>query len=432
MSILKRIMTASMAATLLLLAGCDTNTKSSTDSASPEKTTINLWHQWTNDTDAMNIGLEEAVDRYMQQHNDIEIKINKLENESYKTKIKTEFSGEAKGIDLFFYFGSGRGKQLADANKLLDITPYVSEDTLNLLKKGSPSNMTFDDKLYGLPLYSKETIMFANTELFDSIGAKIPTTYQELMTVCKQFRDAGITPIAQGIKEPWQAAYIVEGLSLAAIGARGVNQALMGEIPFDDPGYEKAAEKTIELYNEGAFGDHPYEVSSADADAMFLTGKAAMRITGTWFCDAIYTDPSSTVQNKIEPCRLPFALEGGKALPTDYFGGYVDTFFINKNVSNPQEVVDFNIYLSKELARIRQESGQGIAAWNIEVSSDQLNEVAKKAFSFADNQIDGVLAWDNILDGDTATTHQEAAQALFSPNASASEYFNTNKAAIGN
>ena len=63
------------------------------------------------------------------------------------------------------------------------------------------------------------------------------------------------------------------------VGAEKVNQVLLGEEPFDDPGFTSAAEKMNELYENGILGENPLEDGEAEANAKFLGGRAAMRLT---------------------------------------------------------------------------------------------------------------------------------------------------------
>ncbi|MGL4372825.1 MAG: ABC transporter substrate-binding protein, partial [Turicibacter sp.] len=300
-SMFKKGFSCLVAASLVLTAaGC------SNDSQTPQKTetgedivTLNVWHQWTEGND-LGPGYDEAVAKFEAENPTIKINTEVLSTDAYKTKIQTEFSGSASGIDVFYYWGEGKAKQLVDANKLLPLNDYLTDDILGKIKPGAIDAFTFDEKIYSLPTFGWYMTLFCNQELFDQAGAKIPTTYEELVTAVEKLSVLdGITPFASGAKDGWNAAFIYEALALREVGAENINKMLSGELPFDDAGYVEAGNKVVELYNMGAFGKNPLEGASTDADALMFGGKGAMRLMGSWFANAVYTDKSSVVQDKI-------------------------------------------------------------------------------------------------------------------------------------
>ncbi len=409
-------------------SGGSSNSNDSGNEGTDGKTTLHLWHLWSTETDSMRIATEKVAKEYMEANPNVNIEIHILENEAYKTKISTEFAGSAKGIDLFYYWGGGRGGKLALADKLLPIGDYLDEETLPLLKPGSTQAFEYSGKLYALPTYSWAMMLYCNNDLFQQAGAKIPTTYEELLDASKKLSDAGITPIAQGIKEGWQAAFVYEALALREVGASNINKMLNGEASFDDNGYLVAAQKVKELYDAGAFGKNPLEVASPDADSMFYSGRAAMRLTGNWFTDGVYTDKNSVLQEdgKVTAINIPMS-SSANAKETDYCGGFIEGFFINKNTANPEIAVDFNIYLSKELAKARHESGQGFTGWTIPVDESSLKPLAKEVAAIVAKNVDGVVAWDTALDENTAATHLEEVQTLFTSGANPDAVFEAHK-----
>ena len=376
-----------------------------------EKVHINLWHQWTIDTDSNRIALDKAVAEYMAEHSNVEIECHLLENEAYKTKMSTEFAGSASGIDVFFYWGGGRAGKLQQADKLLPLQDYLTEEQMSSVKPGSANEFTYDGVMYTVPTFSWMMPLYCNTELFEKAGATIPTTFDELLEASAKLQEAGVkTPLAMGVKEAWQAAFVYEWIALQEVGAINVNKMLSLEIPFEDPGYLTAAEKVQQLYEAGVFGPNPMELGSGDADQAFLTGNAAMRMTGNWFTDSIYNDKNSVVADVTIAAQIPVF---GLNQPTDYVGGYIDSFFVNKATANPEVAADFTMFLCKKIATARHESGQGFTAFTDPVDESNLPRVAQEVAAIANAGVDGVIAWDTSLDENNAMTHLEAVQSLF-------------------
>jgi multiple sugar transport system substrate-binding protein len=82
------------------------------------------------------------------------------------------------GLDLIY------GPQFEAASQLVDITDYFKDDPA--LKTASPGHMmvaTYDDRLYGVPLYADVSALFYNKDLFKQAGLdpnKPPTSLAEI------------------------------------------------------------------------------------------------------------------------------------------------------------------------------------------------------------------------------------------------------------
>ena len=60
-----------------------------------ETVTLNVWHQWSNDTNELKAKYEEAVAAYMEENPNVVIHSETLDTESYKTKL-TQSSQEMR------------------------------------------------------------------------------------------------------------------------------------------------------------------------------------------------------------------------------------------------------------------------------------------------------------------------------------------------
>jgi multiple sugar transport system substrate-binding protein len=82
------------------------------------------------------------------------------------------------GLDLIY------GPQFASAGQLEDITDLIGDDPLlETIPEGHRTVATWEDRLYGVPLYADVSLLFWNQELFRQAGLdpeKPPTNLQEL------------------------------------------------------------------------------------------------------------------------------------------------------------------------------------------------------------------------------------------------------------
>ena len=166
--------------------------------------TLDVWHQFTDPESAQTQAFEAAVEEYEKEHENIKIELHGLDTESYKTKISTEFASSASGVDVFYYWAPGKLKQLTDADKVLPLNDYVTDDIKSRIKEGSTSNFELDGNLYALPIDSYMMCLFCNKDLFDQAGVEIPTTYDELITAGEALAKLdGVTPLAVGAKDAY-------------------------------------------------------------------------------------------------------------------------------------------------------------------------------------------------------------------------------------
>lgn len=399
-------------------------------SSEAEPVTLNVWHQWSNDTNELKAKYEEAVADYIAENPHVTINTETLDTEAYKTKINAEFAGDADGIDVFYWWGAGTAKKFVEADKLLPLDDYITDDVRGRMLEGSTAAFEYDGHLYSVPMFSWYMTLFCNTDLFEQAGAEIPTTYDELVVAVEKLNQLdGITPMASGAKDGWNAAFMYQALALREVGAEDVNAMLKGEQDFGGEGYVEAANKVVELYNMGAFGKNPLEGGNDDANAAFGSGKAAMRLTGSWYANSIYTDEQTTI-NPEDVVAVGIPVIEGKGEATDYCGGFVESFWVNKNTENPDEAAKFAIYINERMGVACYETGSGFSGWTTEADESNLNPLFIQIKDCLAEGKTGVLAWDTSLDSEPATIHNEQVQTLFAPNADVDAFIEAHEQVI--
>lgn len=432
----KRVSAVILTAALAVgLAGCAG--KSSTPPATAgssgsgkDKVVLNVWHQWSNDTNELKKKYDEAVAAYIKDNPDVEINTQTLDTEAYKTKISAEFAGDAKGIDLFYYWGAGTARKMVNADKLLPLDPYITDEVKGKLLEGSTAAFEYNDKTYSLPMFSWYMTLYCNKDLFEQAGAELPKTYDQLVTAVEKLSKLdGVTPMASGAKDGWNAAFIYQALALRSVGAEDINKMLSGKAPFEGEGYKDAADKVQELYKMGAFGANPLEQSNDDANAAFGNGKAAMRLMGSWFANSIYSDKTVTIKPE-DVVAMKIPMIPGKGNEGDYCGGFVESFWVNKNTKNPDQAAKFAIYINEKMGEAAYETGSGFSGWKTEIDEKGLNPLFIQIKDLLSQGTTAVLAWDTSLDAEPATIHNEQVQTLFAPNADTGEFIKEHEAAI--
>ena len=138
--------------------------------------------------------------------------------------------------------------------------------------------MTYDGKIYAVPLNIAAACAFYNTEMFEAAGVKVPETWDEMLDACEKLEAAGYTPITISAGTAWclsmVAGYLceMEGVDLAALED--------GSASWEDGKLESAAAKLVELskyFQKTAAGD-----TNDVATANFYNEEAAILIQGSW------------------------------------------------------------------------------------------------------------------------------------------------------
>jgi len=431
-NLFKKVLALTLASTMALsMAGCGSKGGSSDAKNDDGTITLNVWHQWSNDTNELKSKYEEAVKAYEKENAGVKIKTETLDTEAYKTKINAEFAGDAKGIDVFYWWGAGTAKKLVDAGKVMALDDYVTDDVKSKILEGSTSAFEFDGKLYSVPMFSWYMTLFCNKTMFDKAGATLPTTYDELVDAVKKLKKLdGVTPMAAGAKDGWNAAFVYQALALREVGATGVNEMLSGKKEFGDEGFKKAAQKVSDLYEMGAFGDNPLEQGNDDANAAFENGKAAMRLMGSWFANNVYTDDAATIKpEEVVALKIP-TIADGKGEATDYCGGFVESFWVNNNTKYKEEAAKFCIYINEKMGVASYETGSGFSGWTTPADESNLNPLFIQIKDLLAEGKQGVLAWDTSLESEPAAVHNEQVQTLFADGADIDAFIDEHKAAI--
>lgn len=89
----------------------------------------------------------------------------------------------------------------------MDITDKIS-DTVKKQMSSSLDSMSYDGKVYGVPVAAQPGGIWYSKDLFKQAGIDAePTTFSELKTDVQKLRSAGIDPIALGGKDAWPVGH---------------------------------------------------------------------------------------------------------------------------------------------------------------------------------------------------------------------------------
>lgn len=316
-------------------------------------------------------------------------------DESFKTRVITDFETDSEPDVLFFFNG-------ADANNFIEAGKVVSIDEIREEYPDFASNMDdgrivaslVDGKKYAVPLIGFWESMFVNTEVLEAAGVEVPGadyTWEQFLADCQKIKDAGYSPIAASLSTIphywWEFAIFNHTspethLQIPASTTEG-----------NGPAWVAGMNDIKALYEAGYFPENTLSATDEETFAMFMEGKAAFLIDGSWKTNGIVSacqsdpeDPSTLDTEKLDKFTIAFVPsvgEGRKA--TDIIGGISMGYYISRKAwDDPDKraaAVDFVSYMtSNEVVAVFAKASNASTALNTtpEVDTAEFNSLQVK------------------------------------------------------
>ncbi|MCR5733046.1 MAG: extracellular solute-binding protein [Lachnospiraceae bacterium] len=258
-------------------------------------------------------------------------------DESFKTRILTDFETGSEPDVLFFFNG-------ADADDFVSAGKVVSIDEIRKTYPEYASNMN-DDLIaaspadgvkYAVPVNGYWEGLFCNMEVLEAAGVEKPsadTTWDDFLEICGKIKDAGYTPIAVSLSTIphywWEFAIFNEQTP--------ENHLNIPTSADDETGTQwvNGIEEIKNLYEKGYLPDNTLSATDDETVAMFTDGKAAFLLDGSWkvggitgACQSDPDDPSTLDTEKLDKFDITYFPGKGNRKTTDMIGGLSMGYYI--------------------------------------------------------------------------------------------------------
>lgn len=381
-----------------------------TEESGEVRPVLRFWHIYGSDDDPA-ARLMEQLTKEAEEKFHVDIEVDIAENESYKTKIKAAAAANELP-DIFYTWGHEFLKPMVDTGKVLEVTPYYTDDFKEHLNEAMLAGLRFDGGTYAFPLDSSVAMVYYNMEMMNQYQLTIPETWEEFLVVCQTFIDHGITPMPVGGNEPWTIAMYYDLLALREVGPQGVAAAASGSSDYSDPGFLEAARKLKQLVDMGAFPADSPTALREEAETLFMQGEMPMYVNGSWTSARVYRD-NSKVAGKIK--AAPFPVTGsGKSTIYDFTGGPDSAFAVSSGTADAKLTVEVAEYLTFGLAlELYKCKSSDIPYAKVDTGNAELNPLMQEIHEYTDYAASYTIWWDNLLTGTEAAAYLDNLQLLF-------------------
>jgi raffinose/stachyose/melibiose transport system substrate-binding protein len=303
---------ATAAGLALSLAACsgdsgtdDNSTSAATGDGGSEAITL-TFHAWIPTA----IQWEDLKAAFEAEHPDITIEFTREEDyDTYKTNLDNEIlAGEVPDL-----YGMQVGSSFDDyADYALPVSEYASAwlGDLNTAAVEQCQNAAGETMAIPLLTGGMEYYLY-NQTLMDEIGiTALPTTYDELVAVAQQARDAGYSPFAMGAADAWHDADFFVWLTTQYGDGGDVYKAAAGDLAWDSDNLVAAATAWQKLFTDKVFQDAATTVVTYPnaRDDYFLARKAVFFPTGSWHVSAALATSTEVPGSAVEADEIGMAV----------------------------------------------------------------------------------------------------------------------------
>jgi raffinose/stachyose/melibiose transport system substrate-binding protein len=383
-----------------------------------------------------------AVDAFNAANEDGQIATTSFQNDAYKAKIRTAIGADQAPTIIATWGGGGLADYVKN-DQVEDLTDFFAQNA-ELKDSLFPSSFgptMVDGKIYAMPCEDVSPIvMYYNEELFATVGAEKPTTWEELMAVVPVFNAAGVAPFALAGQSRWTNMMWLEFL-YDRIGGPELFQSIYTGQPdaWSAPGSIEALTKVQDLVRADGF-IKGYQSIAADSNAdqaLLYTGKCAMMLQGQWTYGSMKTDGGDFVSSgKLSWSNFP-TVEGGAGDPSNTVGNPGGYYALSSKATEEQKTIAKKFFA--EGLNTEATTDAWIAAGSVPVVNGSDSKFAGSddeaflqfVYDTGSQAAHFEQSWDQALSPSTAETMLNAIEQLFSLSITPEQFAETMNATLG-
>lgn len=231
-------------------------------------------------------------------HDDIELKISSPNDAM--TILKTRFIREDYP-DIIGIGGDINYSYFVDAEILADVSDYPGLQDINpgYLNIAEALELVPTDGTYIVPYAANASGILYNRDMFQERGWEIPTTWDELQSLCEEIQSEGILPFYFGFKDTWTCLAPWNSMAVELTPADVTKRVNRGETTFTKE-FPELSGKYLSLLQYGP--EDPFAYGYNDACTAFARGESAMYPIGSYAAPQILSvNPDLNIDSFVMP-----------------------------------------------------------------------------------------------------------------------------------
>lgn len=180
--------------TLGILTGCSSATSGGSEeivTEIKEPVEITFWHAMNGEQEK---SLQKLTDKFTAENSNIKVT---LQNQSSYPELQqkiTSTMSSPKDLPTMTQAYPDWMLNAVSENLVVDLDPYINNETLKFdnyddILPSLREATKIDGKTYGIPFNKSTEVIWYNKTLFDELGLKVPTTYEEFVQVSKTIKE---------------------------------------------------------------------------------------------------------------------------------------------------------------------------------------------------------------------------------------------------
>ncbi|MEW2622380.1 ABC transporter substrate-binding protein [Streptomyces sp. NPDC048106] len=325
----------------------------------------------SNASDAVPKKAFENVYAAFRKQSGITVHVNTKDHNTFQEQINSYLQGTPD--DVFNWF-AGYRMQFFAAKKLAtpvdDVWARIGDNFPDAMKKLSKGE---DGKYYFVPMTTYPWAVFYRRSLFRRHGYEIPTSWDQLVALCKRMKRDGLVPIAFGDKDAWPAMGTFDQINFRLNGYDFHVQLMAGKASWTDPKVRAVFDHWAELlpYHQDGFMGRIWQ----DAAQSLAAGQAGMYLVGSFVAQQ-FTDKSALDDLDF----FPFP-EMNPAYGQETVEAPTDGYMVSKAPKNHAGVVKLLEYLGTPAAEELYLKGDpSVVAASNKADTSAYSPLQKKAF----------------------------------------------------
>ncbi len=338
---MKKVVTALALATTLALTACSGTAGNAPAAAKFPTGKVKLTMWWWGDQEAPGAQkfVDSAIAAYEAKHPNITIDAVLQTTDGLIPSFQTAAASKT-GPDLEYFWGGTNALTPAWNKQIAPISDYLPKSELSHYLNSTEE--TYDGKVWTAPWYVQPSFpLLVRKDVLAKYGQTVPTTWDELMSVCDALSSKGVTTIAGGVKDGWFGGWLYSILGAQDLSSqKDVIAASVGKQSFTSAKQAEWWNRLEESKQHGCWNNDINSLELYQAQQRFVDGSAAMTITAG-------TDAPNFVQkaggdSKVEVMAMPSWSKGPYA---GKLGSTSQTLGITSWSKYPQVGADFIRFL---------------------------------------------------------------------------------------